>query len=214
MLLGYPIACLDEPEAEPLPEETATDCPPKLNHNLVTIRSVATFSSLRAKVIVALDDGVSNIDVALELLNMSTFAGLEVPVSRHGDVEKKVIHKSSSSLGIQPRMNRASAKASRSTSLSEVTSISRFSQSVSDMGDPEKDVTSQDTLASKTLKIEGLTMKRMATPDLEENRPDETVSKAAEDGKYPGSLALALLIIGICLSVFLVSLDRTIVATV
>jgi len=59
-----------------------------------------------------------------------------------------------------------------------------------------------------------LTMKRMATPDLEENRPDETVSKAAEDGKYPGSLALALLIIGICLSVFLVSLDRTIVATV
>ncbi len=174
--------------------------------------NVLVFTS---KAIVALDDGASNTDAVLELLNMSTFAGLEVPVSRHGDFEKKVIHKSSSSLGIQHRTNRASAKVSRSTSLSEVTSISRFSQSVSDMGDPEKDVTtSQDTLASRTLKIEGLTMKRMATPDLEENRPDETVSKAAEDGKYPGSLALALLIIGICLSVFLVSLDRTIVATV
>ena len=32
--------------------------------------------------------------------------------------------------------------------------------------------------------------------------------------EYPGPLALSLLTIGICLSVFLVSLDRTIVATV
>ena len=37
----------------------------------------------------------------------------------------------------------------------------------------------------------------------------------AEDAhEYPGPLALSLLTIGICLSVFLVSLDRTIVATV
>lgn len=165
-------------------------------------------------VIVAIDDGASNIDAVLELLNMSAFAGLEVPVSRHGDVDKEAFHKSSSSLGIQNRMNQASAKASRSTSLSEVTSISRFSQSVSDVGDPEKDVTSQATLALRTLKIEGLTMKRMATPDLEENRPDGTVLEVAEHGEYPGALALALLITGVCLSVFLVSLDRTIVATV
>jgi hypothetical protein len=39
--------------------------------------------------------------------------------------------------------------------------------------------------------------------------------EAAEDPHdYPGPLALGLLTIGICLSVFLVSLDRTIVATV
>ena len=39
--------------------------------------------------------------------------------------------------------------------------------------------------------------------------------EAVEDPhEYPGSLALTLLTIGICLSVFLVSLDRTIVATV
>lgn len=39
--------------------------------------------------------------------------------------------------------------------------------------------------------------------------------EAAEDPyDYPGPLALGLLTIGICLSVFLVSLDRTIVATV
>ena len=39
--------------------------------------------------------------------------------------------------------------------------------------------------------------------------------EAAEDPQeYPGPLALTALIIGICLSVFLVSLDRTIVATV
>ena len=39
--------------------------------------------------------------------------------------------------------------------------------------------------------------------------------EAVEDPhEYPGPLALTLLTIGICLSVFLVSLDRTIVATV
>lgn len=39
--------------------------------------------------------------------------------------------------------------------------------------------------------------------------------EAVEDPhEYPGPLALSLLTIGICLSVFLVSLDRTIVATV
>lgn len=39
--------------------------------------------------------------------------------------------------------------------------------------------------------------------------------EAAEDPyEYPGPLALSLLTVGICLSVFLVSLDRTIVATV
>lgn len=39
--------------------------------------------------------------------------------------------------------------------------------------------------------------------------------EAVEDShEYPGPLALSLLTVGICLSVFLVSLDRTIVATV
>ena len=129
----------------------------------------------------------------------------------------RAIRDSSSTIGNQHRMNRASAKASRSTSLSEVTSLSRFSDSASDMGDPEKRVMSHDSLASRAqdMKIEGLTMKRMMTPDLEENRtPNEDVSKPADSGEYPGPLALSLLTIGICLSVFLVSLDRTIVATV
>ncbi len=155
-----------------------------------------------------------NPDAVLELLNeMPIAAGSEGPVS-DGDAEKDVIHRSISTSGIQHKMNRASAKASRSTSLSDVTSISRFSESASDMGDPEKHATSQDTLAVRALKIEGLTMKRMVTPDLEENRPDQVVSQSAESGEYPGPLALSLLTIGICLSVFLVSLDRTIVATV
>lgn len=40
------------------------------------------------------------------------------------------------------------------------------------------------------------------------------VERVEDPHEYPGPLALTLLTIGICLSVFLVSLDRTIVATV
>ena len=40
------------------------------------------------------------------------------------------------------------------------------------------------------------------------------VERAEDPHEYPGPLALAILTVGICLSVFLVSLDRTIVATV
>ena len=148
---------------------------------------------------------------------MSTVPGADLAASHLADVDEKVIHKSSSTLGTQRRMHRASAKASRSTSLSEVTSISRFSDSISDMGDPEKHVAPQDTLAlrAQDVKIEALTMKRMATPDLEENRePEQEVSTPADGSQYPGTLSLAFLTTGICLSVFLVSLDRTIVATV
>ena len=50
---------------------------------------------------------------------------------------------------------------------------------------------------------------------------NETVSQAAahqvfnnQTPEYPGTLTLSLLTIGICLSVFLVSLDRTIIAQV
>lgn len=46
-----------------------------------------------------------------------------------------------------------------------------------------------------------------------EKRP-QRVEAAEDPHEYPGPLALTLLTIGICLSVFLVSLDRTIVATV
>lgn len=46
-----------------------------------------------------------------------------------------------------------------------------------------------------------------------EKRPHR-VEAAQDPHEYPGPLALSLLTIGICLSVFLVSLDRTIVATV
>jgi len=45
-------------------------------------------------------------------------------------------------------------------------------------------------------------------------RRQHRVEAAEDPHEYPGPLALALLTIGICLSVFLVSLDRTIVATV
>ncbi len=146
---------------------------------------------------------------------MSTVSVPEVPVCHHDDAEKKILRKSSSTLGKQHRMNRG-AKASRSTSLSEATSTFRFSDSVSDMGDPEKHVASQDTLALRPqdVKIEALTMKPMATPDLEENRTTEETVPTAADGEYPSPLALSFLTLGICLSVFLVSLDRTIVATV
>lgn len=46
-----------------------------------------------------------------------------------------------------------------------------------------------------------------------EKRPHR-VETAGDPHEYPGPLALSLLTVGICLSVFLVSLDRTIVATV
>ena len=148
---------------------------------------------------------------------MSNVSGSQVPPPyQHVDVLRGS-QRSSSSIGNQHRMNRASAKASRSTSLSEVTSISRFSESASDMGDPEKRILSREELAlrAQDIKIEGLTMKRMATPDLEESREQvDSVGKEADSSGYPGPLALLLLTIGICLSVFLVSLDRTIVATV
>ena len=42
----------------------------------------------------------------------------------------------------------------------------------------------------------------------------QRLEDATDTHEYPGPLALSLLTIGICLSVFLVSLDRTIVATV
>ena len=45
-------------------------------------------------------------------------------------------------------------------------------------------------------------------------RKPHRVERAEDPHEYPGPLALSLLTIGICLSVFLVSLDRTIVATV
>ena len=51
------------------------------------------------------------------------------------------------------------------------------------------------------------------TPTQRKQRPQRL--EVDEDAhEYPGPLALSLLTIGICLSVFLVSLDRTIVATV
>ena len=46
-----------------------------------------------------------------------------------------------------------------------------------------------------------------------EKRPHR-VEAAGDPHEYPGPIALSLLTVGICLSVFLVSLDRTIVATV
>ena len=45
-------------------------------------------------------------------------------------------------------------------------------------------------------------------------RRSRRTEAARDPNEYPGPLALSLLTVGICLSVFLVSLDRTIVATV
>ena len=45
-------------------------------------------------------------------------------------------------------------------------------------------------------------------------RKPHRVERAEDPHEYPGPLALAILTFGLCLSVFLVSLDRTIVATV
>ena len=46
------------------------------------------------------------------------------------------------------------------------------------------------------------------------NKRPRRTEAARDPHEYPGPLALSLLTVGICLSVFLVSLDRTIVATV
>ena len=46
------------------------------------------------------------------------------------------------------------------------------------------------------------------------NKRTRRIEAARDPHEYPGPLALSLLTAGICLSVFLVSLDRTIVATV
>lgn len=48
----------------------------------------------------------------------------------------------------------------------------------------------------------------------ERRRRPHRVEAAEDPHEYPGPLALSFLTVGICLSVFLVSLDRTIVATV
>ena len=48
----------------------------------------------------------------------------------------------------------------------------------------------------------------------ERKRRPHRVEAVEDPHEYPGPVALTLLTIGICLSVFLVSLDRTIVATV
>ena len=55
---------------------------------------------------------------------------------------------------------------------------------------------------------------RHAHAGKESKKRPHRFEAARDSHEYPGSLALALLTVGICLSVFLVSLDRTIVATV
>jgi hypothetical protein len=61
---------------------------------------------------------------------------------------------------------------------------------------------------------------------MPEKRQDETLAEKRSDGSlgqeereeeekvYPRPLATTLIIIGLCLSVFLISLDRTIITTV
>lgn len=55
---------------------------------------------------------------------------------------------------------------------------------------------------------------RPAHARKERKQSPHRVEAAEDPHEYPGPLALSLITVGICLSVFLVSLDRTIVATV
>lgn len=55
---------------------------------------------------------------------------------------------------------------------------------------------------------------RSARARKEQKKRPHGVEAVNDPHEYPGTLALSLLTTGICLSVFLVSLDRTIVATV
>ena len=54
----------------------------------------------------------------------------------------------------------------------------------------------------------------LALPKCHRKKRPHRVESAEDPHEYPGPLPLSLLTVGICLSVFLVSLDRTIVATV
>lgn len=79
-----------------------------------------------------------------------------------------------------------------------------------------------DNRASSTPTLMPVTSKEQREPagnsDLEQGvAPQETEEEVGNEKRreeYPGPLALGLITIGICLSVFLVSLDRTIVTTV
>lgn len=57
---------------------------------------------------------------------------------------------------------------------------------------------------------EGVTTEKTRNDDVSEKREE----REGEDNPYPRPLALTLIIIGLCLSVFLTSLDRTIITTV
>ena len=64
------------------------------------------------------------------------------------------------------------------------------------------------------LGVPAVPMLEAIRPAHERKKPPHRVEAAEDPYEYPGPLALSLLTVGICLSVFLVSLDRTIVATV
>ncbi|CAD6592198.1 MAG: hypothetical protein ASARMPREDX12_006631 [Alectoria sarmentosa] len=63
------------------------------------------------------------------------------------------------------------------------------------------------------LGVPAVPMLEAIRPAHERKKPPHRVEAAEDPYEYPGPLALSLLTVGICLSVFLVSLDRTIVAT-
>ena len=74
--------------------------------------------------------------------------------------------------------------------------------------------TSEKEIQLRTPAVPVLEGRRPAHERKERRRRPHRVEAAEDPHDYPGPLALSLLTTGICLSVFLVSLDRTIVATV
>ena len=67
---------------------------------------------------------------------------------------------------------------------------------------------------SQEVSQNGLAFEPIRSEKRRKKKKTHRVERAEDPHEYPGPLALAILTFGICLSVFLVSLDRTIVATV
>lgn len=111
--------------------------------------------------------------------------------------------------------------ASKRDSMPENTSpkledASKRDSKFSKLDDPVKETTDKPAPSATCMS----TVEKKGSPpprDLEQGIPDQEPQppeKNSNSHQYPGPVALSLLTIGICLSVFLVSLDRTIITTV
>lgn len=99
-----------------------------------------------------------------------------------------------------------SERPSRATSMVSVTQT---------LTEPEQAANGASTPKDKeSAPLESYSEKKVITPEVSgDQTPVQSGSDAEDTTKYPTGLALGLIVLALCLAVFLVALDQTIIAT-